>query len=687
MYPVSNAYKSAIRRPGLITTVRGTCGMEPFTDENILNGSFSITGQCSGNDQVSIGQVYITQLAITLRGLNINRYTCRGLEIIPFFQLKTDDGIEEVKLGLFTISDAKYTAAGMVLKAYDNMAKFDKTCSVGAASGTPFQLATMACSACGVTLATTSAEFSAFANGSEQLTLYAMTNDIETWRDFISWVAQSCACNVIADRDGDIRFVPYHSTVDDVLDTNHRFLGAEFSDFVTYYTGIYLQNIEGQEMEYYNIDPDDGLTYNLGKNPFFQYGLDITRAQYCLAVLNEMQSIRYVPFKIQTIDDPSYDLMDVLSLPGGLGDGDRLFCITKFTWHYHDKLTIQGVGSDPAMMTAKSKVEKELSGILSKVDEDTVQFYRFTNAEDFWIRDGQTAEIIRIAFVTKKDAHVDFRAELKFESDTTKVVHTDTYDLNDTIITVTYWLNDEEVFYYPAGTFPDDIFLEHLMYWWFASKNVISDFVVTLTANGGDVKIAAGDLKAEMYGEGLVGEKEDTNPVFRDDVPGLGFDMFGVFTEGVGTSLKTPASGSESDTVQSLTFIGGFDTFTDDVDGITGVGYTPHLSGEYLRVCTVPVDGNYWKATENGQYIQTINIYSATGFYSTTGGMLSYQISIDDGVTWGSWDGSEITEGDEMTYAIIHAIEAWPSKMMVKILFDNAETLGSFIVEGGRITQ
>ena len=87
MYPVSSAYKTAIRAGGLKTTVYGTCGETSFTDENVLQGSFTISGQCSGSEQVSIGQVYIKELNITLRGLNINRYTYKGLEIIPYFRL------------------------------------------------------------------------------------------------------------------------------------------------------------------------------------------------------------------------------------------------------------------------------------------------------------------------------------------------------------------------------------------------------------------------------------------------------------------------------------------------------------------------------------------------------------------------------------------------------------------------
>lgn len=687
MYAVTDNYKDAIREAGLVTSARGLCAGVSFDDRNILQGSFTITGQCSDTDQVSIGQVYISELNITLRGLDVDRYAYKGSEIVPFFQVLTSEGIEEVPLGQFTISEAKNTSAGIVIRAYDHMARLDKSCSVSSTSGTLYQLAAMACNSCGLTLATTQAAFSTFANGSVTFSLYSDQNDIETWRDFISWVAQSCSCNVFANRNGQIEFRPYASGTVDTLNTYHRFMGAEFSDYETRYTGVYLQSIGDQTMEYYSVSPDDGLTYNLGKNPFFQYGLDATKESYCRAVLSALQAIRYVPFKIETVDDPAYDLMDVILMPDGLGDDTKKFCITKYTWAYHDKLTLEGVGSDPALASAKSKTQKELAGILSKTNEDAMCFYRFENSADLWIHDGSTVEIMRIDYVTRKDAHVDFRAEIKFTSETTETQNGNTYSENDTVIGITYIINDDVMEYLPLGTFVDDVFLEHLMYWWYASKNVIGTFIVKLTANGGDVKINTGDLNGLLYGIGLVGEEEDRNPVLTDDMPGLVFEPFGVFTDAATSARQTPIGPDTEDEVALLTFVEPFGAFTDSMGIAAGVLYTPYLSEEYINTTSVPIANNYWVASADGQYIQTINIYGATGFYSASGGALSYQMSIDDGATWGSWDGSSITPGDEMTYAIIHAIQTWPPKAMFKIIFDNAETLGGFMVEGGRVTQ
>lgn len=92
-----------------------------------------------------------------------------------------------------------------------------------------YNLMLTACTACGLSLGTTSEEFAAMANGSDELSLYS-ESDIETWRDFVSWVAVSIAANVYAGRDGKIYVRAYDQVVVDELDTAHRF-GMERSQF------------------------------------------------------------------------------------------------------------------------------------------------------------------------------------------------------------------------------------------------------------------------------------------------------------------------------------------------------------------------------------------------------------------------------------------------------------------------
>ena len=369
MFPVSAEYLDAIRAPAVRTKLSGSVGSTQWTEYNVARGSFSITNQCSGSDQVQIGQVYIGELKITLHSLTFPRYSLDGLRMAPQFGLLIDGETlyETVPLGVYFVAAANYEPDGVHITAYDAVSKLDKTYTGGQLSGKPYALAQIACQACGVPLATTAEEFAAFANGTATLTPYSEGNDIETWRDFLSWLSQAVGCYVTATRGGGIAFRAYGQTVVDTIDTLHRFRDVKFSDYETRYTGLSCVNMAENTTTYYAETPDDGLTYNLGSNPFLQYGTDAGLEVMRRAVLTALGGIQYVPFSATTVANPMYDLGDVLSFPGGLGDADKLFCVTKYTWTYGVGITLEGVGLNPALANARSKTDKDLSGLSKQI--------------------------------------------------------------------------------------------------------------------------------------------------------------------------------------------------------------------------------------------------------------------------------------------------------------------------------
>jgi hypothetical protein len=72
----------------------------------------------------------------------------------------------------------------------------------------------------------------------------------------------------------------FNQTVVDTIDDAHRFTGGSFSDYVTRYTGLSVVNMEDSTTSYYAEDEDDGLTMNLGSNPFLQYGVAATKERW-----------------------------------------------------------------------------------------------------------------------------------------------------------------------------------------------------------------------------------------------------------------------------------------------------------------------------------------------------------------------------------------------------------------------
>lgn len=88
-------------------------------------------------------------------------------------------------------------------------------------------------------------------------------------------------------------------------------------------------NKQTQIAEYYALDPDNGLTMNLGVNPLLQFGLKETREMLCRNILADLSVIRYVPFDSDTIGNPALDPGDVLTFAGGQADEGQITCITS----------------------------------------------------------------------------------------------------------------------------------------------------------------------------------------------------------------------------------------------------------------------------------------------------------------------------------------------------------------------
>ena len=609
MYAVSDNYKAAMKQPVQRFRMTGTIGDHSFTDENILAGSFSITNQCSGNDEITIGQVYIGELDATFMNMPISRYGWKGLEIKPVFGLRLSDGTyEDVPLGVFTVETAEWTASGIVVKAYDHMALLDENCNKVITEVTPYECAQRIASETGVPFANAEKDFESFANGTTMIS-ETTTNDVETWRDLVSWLAQTIGCFATADREGNIVFRSFNQTVVDTIDDAHRFTGGSFSDYVTRYTGLSVVNMEDSTTSYYAEDEDDGLTMNLGSNPFLQYGVAATKEEMAKAILTAIQQIRYVPFTCRAIGNPAYDLGDVLVFQNGLADGDALYCITKFTFKYNQYFEMVGVGKDPSLASARSKTDKNLVGLASNTDENQLVHYRFTNTQVVEVGDGKRVPVASIRFATAtKASEVSLWAELlldtklstthaigsttlkdvtiadssaptpaELQSEITELqtgvralderltsAETELASPNRMTVTVSYTLAGDEIDYHPVETY--DVAGKHILtlhyYIGNVKANTVYLFVIFLTASGGSVYLDTNCINAVIEGMGLAGTgKWDGTINAEEEFTGFSMgSVIGALTEEVKTALLTPVPTGASDAVafDMASVLGGF---------------------------------------------------------------------------------------------------------------------------------
>ena len=414
MYQVSDAFLQAVQEntrsyywTGKITTTAGM--VYEFEPKDIVKGSGYISSQCCGTTEIELGTVYAAELGITLF-TDIDRYTLEDAKIEITYHLKLSDGTEEtVPMGIFEVSEANRNVKTLELKAYDYMLRFEKDFNGFETVGKAYDFIALCCKACDVEFAQTEAEITAMPNGSEGLSIYT-DNDIETYRDVLYYVGQVLGGFFCINREGKLELRKYGVTPVMTVQQKHRF-SSSFSDFITRYTAVSSTNMKTQTAEYYALETDDGLTMNLGVNPLLQFGLEETRKQLCTNILNDIAVVDYVPFDSDTIGNPALDLGDVIQFTGGQADADRISAITSMQCKIGGKHTLKGVGKNPRLAQAKSKNDKNISGLLNQIEAGKIGIHTFTNASAFTVGDTNT-KIISIEFATSEDNHAQFFGQI-----------------------------------------------------------------------------------------------------------------------------------------------------------------------------------------------------------------------------------------------------------------------------------
>lgn len=540
MYPVSDAFLQAVQEntrrfywTGKITTKAGT--VYEFGNEDIVKGSGYITSQCCGSTEIEIGTVYAAEMGITLFS-EIDRNTLENGVIELSYHLALGDGTEEtVPMGVFEISEANRTIRCLEIKAYDHMLRFEKSFNGFETMGNAYAFVALCCKACKVELAHTQAEIEAMPNGLEMLSVYT-ENDIETYRDVLFYVGQVLGRFFCINREGKLELRKYGNAPVMTVSDRQRF-SSSFSDFITRYTAISSTNIKTQTAEYYALEPDDGLTMNLGVNPLLQFGLEETRKELLTNILGDLSVIRYVPFDSDTIGNPALDLGDVLVFSGGHADETQIACVTGFQIKINGKHSLKCVGKNPRLAQAKSKNDKNLSGLLNQIEAGKIGIHTFTNASAYSVGSSDV-KIISIEFAAAEETHVQFFAVVLVDvsaggivrsgtasgtvvvpvpsvaEDGTEITVDVSVDVElpvtvpadgKSVACVRYEFNDEEILlHYPTETWGSG---KHVLPLYYPIENLIPNFTNTfnvyLRMEGGTGQIETGGCIASISGQGM----------------------------------------------------------------------------------------------------------------------------------------------------------------------------------------
>lgn len=476
MYEVSQAYIDKLFSVDIKRRrITGTINDVAFTENDVIAESLAVGKQLTASSDVKLGGVYISQLNLVFMRDFANRIirgSWRGRQITIsvglFLGLDANEQEvwEDVPLGIFYIDEADHTAAGVSIRAYDAMTKFDKRMSLTSTGGRFYAMLNLACSKCDVPLGMTQAQVEALPNGMVTFQLYP-DNDIETWRDFISWIAVTAGGFATINRSGELIICTWKDTADLTIGINDRYTGGSYSDFETFYSQIRYTNLMTKESIVVQGYYSGGLEMNIGANPFLQYGLKPYIDSLARTILTALNAFRYVPFKVTSHIDPILDLGDVLSFTDGLAGVESLGCVMKIDYTFRKGVTIEGFGKNPAIAGAKSATDKNIAGLIGSTENEMV-YVKYVNAESIYMGcdSGEeyfpaiNTQLIGTVYLTAtKDTNVEIHTRVIFEQGTEDHVSTagSSVDLpNDYRLALIYKMDGETIARIPFSE--DDIY-------------------------------------------------------------------------------------------------------------------------------------------------------------------------------------------------------------------------------------
>lgn len=544
MFNVSEEYKTAAAAPVQRQRLSGTIGSVEFSDDNILKGSLQTSEQCGDSQGMLIGSVFVGELSATFCGLELEKSTLKKQEIRFDTFLTLADGTEEaVPSKSYIIDSATWSASGVTVKAYDYMSKLDKSWTTKYTSGTFYNLLKAAVDKAGLELAQSEQEIKSWPNASGNYSLY-IDNDVSTCRDLVFYLAQIVGRFCAITRDNKLELRSYSQEATTRIDKDHRLKGATFSDFETEIVGVSLTDMQSHKTIIVS-GTGIGTVYNVGSNPLLQYMSEEQKRAILQNIFNSLKMASYTPAKIKVRDCPAYEVGDVIEGVNGLGEGTKT-CAMNIVWRYNQDTAMQCYGKDPALSTARSKVEKNLSGILSEVDGKSIQYYTFTNADDISIPSGGNATIIHIKIAGVSNTMAIFQAQ---------IMATGQADLQ-----FSYHINDEPEPFMPYFS-NGPIDTTTLMYPFKVESNQTIDFEVLVNSYGETLNISAGDIVAVIYGQGLAASEEwDGEIKIAESLPRFRFQSMTLMsmTDAVDIPEKRLSDGNWED-AEALTWDGAAD--------------------------------------------------------------------------------------------------------------------------------
>ena len=596
MYTGSADFETANAQAIQKHRISGTIDGVAFGPSNILAGSFSITNQCSDTSDAKIGGVYLGMLKCTfLTNTNIPLTTWQGRVISVRFDLLIDEDPETwegFSLGVFTVAQAERNLQGVTITAYDNMSVFDAPVAWDyLPNGHVYDVLDDICTRTGITLATTQAQCEAMPNGTENIALFP-GSDVKTYRDILHYLSQVVAGFVTMNGDGELVLKSFivelsKAGAAPTLPEGKRLTGANISDYVTNFKGVYLYSMKEETVKYYGADGAGGVVYDLGANPFLQYGTASVIRDMCNRIVTGI-SYHLRPFKAQIMSAPIWELGDRIKLTGGIATGyDTVTVIHGISFTAGRGTVLSCYGANPVLASSDTQ-NKAAAAASNSAKLSGITYKRDINPSALTIST-DPVKVTEIQFTAEKDTEVEVWHEY--------LITTAPGGGGAMTLTAYYYLDGVLLDRRPVETYEDAA--AHILgtqYSW-PSDAGVHMWQVYLEASGGTATISPSKGIAVLKGQGI--SKADTWDgiiYLTDTVPTWEYmaSLMG-FTELLNVTLYDAELQTFSATIAGY-------TQANTAGSLTG-SLTITLQQPYWPLMIEPID--YLLGTEDGDYLQT----------------------------------------------------------------------------------
>ena len=354
--------------------------MENISSDRYIKGDLKIESQMmsggASSNMIDIGAVPSKKLDMTVYSPTTDLHVFSGAYLWIYVSLLLPSGAwEPVPMGKFYINGASISREGnwVSFTAYDGMLKlqYELTTAMRAElkGKTALEAAQILCGNQLPFVLPKNPEGEAITLPNSDLELDFDSEQIETARDGIMWIAQLMGCFARVNRLGQLEFVQIKSWWKMYTETTGTILAVrniqgdqrfktKFADDRIHIVGVSMRGADNklvtQRYGYSHEneeDPTSDVTVEMATNPLI-ISSDKPLSEILGNILAELSTAYFYSFSTEMANDPALDAGDTIRLKGGVINGtnhnnDLIGFITHNVWRYRGHQEITNASSVP----------------------------------------------------------------------------------------------------------------------------------------------------------------------------------------------------------------------------------------------------------------------------------------------------------------------------------------------------